>query len=366
MSKATYLNLRFGGAVAPVALFATSGKPREAAHETKRFEVGPDGSAALTIDRGGEPPTVQTGTLHRPVSVGAESPLGSGDVGDPLADLPPGETRYDQPGYVNGPPLGDADVPPAEPVLDSAARVEPGPGVIPPVPEREMASSIPAERAAQVYVAPLTTVQQGVHLDDGTWVDLTERFAEIDERTKLVGPDGKPVMEVVATIASSAIGRERIRNAKYVGGADPKTYKVLRLLWLGLRANDSAAVVRWAERTTQRLGIIVAKGGASEPTLVLLECEWAENMRPAPPRVIGPQTVGVTPREADAAKALVKAMHAPPSALNDLRDERLAKRAELLKAAREGKLTEYAGPAAPAPLAEVEDVAEALLAGVPS
>ena len=371
-AKATYLTLRFGGATAPIALFATSGKPTEAKHDTRRVVVEqvPPGEGDVqteawreftgatdvrsmrveTVTAAEDPRTpherqadAPAALPARPVPVGAEPPLGNGDVGDPLAD----DLR------ALAPPAADDPL--------AALGVNPDERYDDPAETREEATNRHTETRAE-YKPPPTTVQQGVTLDDGTWIDLTDRLAEIDQCTKVTDAEGKPVMEVVATIASSAIGRERIRNAKYVGGADPKTYKVLRLIFEGL-GTERAAVVRWTERTTQRLGILVARTRPHR-ALVLLEVEWSENMREPAGRVTGPLDAAVTSRELEAAAKLMDALHAPPSALNDLRDERLAHRAELLAAAREGRLEQVSAPPEPEPVAETEDVAEALLVGV--
>lgn len=350
--KAQYHTLRFGGVSADIALFATSGKPKESVHETKRVLAqltepeprvatpsAPPTSTAVPSDGGFTPepppmsdPTKPEATLEE---IAAERSIDGGPLVhtsehrgvlevDPLAD---GPTEAQHAAETYG--LGEERF---EQIRESAVH----------------------RPAAQEYVAPETTVQQGVTTASGEWVDLTDRLKEIDERTKL------DAMEVVATIASSAVPRERVRGAQYVGGADPKTYKVLRLLWVGLRANDAAAVVRWTARTQQRLGIIVAR---VEPRcLLLLEVEWWDNMRKPSERVMGPLGAEVTERERDAAVLLVESLHASPAALNDLRDERLAKRGELLTAAKEGTLETFVAPPEPEPVAEVEDVAEAMLA----
>jgi hypothetical protein len=360
--RATYTTLRFGGARADVALFATSGKPKETFHEARKvLKAATEGRAALTetireprpgelaelLAAGGAVvENVETGeriTTAREVANGAESPLPpvapTTYKGDPLADFPRG---------------GDFRV------SDDELRAQGGHGDSP---------------AAMEYTPPDTVNQQGVTLADGTWLDLTAELKAIDERTKLDG------IEVIHCIHSSSVPRDRIRGAHYLGGADPKSYKVLRLLWEGLREHDAAALVVYPGTgngaAVHKLGIVVARGRQHAPErggyafpnlprLILLECEWSENMRRPPARVTAPHEVEVSGRERQAAQTLVGALMASASVIDTLRDERLAKRAELLQKAREGKLESYEAPAEVERPEAGDDVADALLAAVGS
>lgn len=389
--------LRFGGVQADIVLVKTSGKPKEAQHETKRvlvepeeaivqeFDPLPSGKAVAEMTRNApgvctevEPvrslATPPPSALAREIPEGTEPPLGAETPevdplggGDPAARVRGHVGHRVVVAHLEGAPdvlrCEDCDVVVSE---NDLPRVEVAPHQEGQFETLDDAAHFPGKGAASVetarhresvaeYKAPETTVQQGVYLEDGTWLDLTDRLKEIDERTKL------DAMEVVATIASSAVPRERVRGASYIGGGDPKTYKVLALLHDALRHADAAAVVRWTARTQQRLGIIVARAGKT-PHLLLLECEWAENMREPSARVTGPIKAETTPREQQAAAALVASLHAPPSKMDELRDERLGKRAELLEMAREGKVEVYVAPPEPAPVVEAEDVAEALMA----
>jgi hypothetical protein len=226
---------------------------------------------------------------------------------------------------------------------------------------------------------PPERVEQGVLLESGEFVDLTDRLAEIDARTRVEG------MEVLATIASSSVPRTRVRDAHWIGlapdaakrsdGPPPGGAKVLALLWRALRQEDAAAVVRWTKRTNQAVGIIVAVGRAPEfdregyagprpsgstAALCLLELEWSANLRAAGPRATEPITVEVSLREQLAAEALVKALRKPASFVDTLADERAVKRAELLGAARDGTLDRYTPPAEPVERVAGVDVADAL------
>jgi hypothetical protein len=218
---------------------------------------------------------------------------------------------------------------------------------------------------------PPERVEQGVLLESGEFVDLTDRLAEIDARTRVEG------MEVLATIASSSVPRTRVRDAHWIGLAPGSSSgaKVLGLLWRSLRRDEAAAVVRWTKRTNQAVGIIVAVGRAPEfdregyagprpsgstAALCLLELEWSANLRAAGPRATEPITVEVSLREQLAAEALVKALRKPASFVDTLADERAVKRAELLGAARDGTLDRYTPPAEPVERVAGVDVADAL------
>jgi non-homologous end joining protein Ku len=316
--------LMFGGVACEVSLTKTSGKPAEAKHETRRMigdrlaeEVRREALAAWQ-EKHEVVATASGSGVAAPRHLPSDEPLGDPDV---ILDFTKGEVR------------GRA----VEPFAD-----------------------LPAER-----------VEQGVYLDDGSFVDLTDRLAEIDERTKIEG------MEVLATIASSSVPRMRVRDSHWIGlASDPskgkgqRGAKVLALLWRALRESDTAAVVRWTKRTNQALGIIVATGTREgtaargrNAALCLLELEWSANMREASPRATLPISVSVSVREAAAALALAESIKAAPgTTLDGLVDERLSKRAELLTAAREGRLDAYEPPPKPAQAVVVEDVAEALTA----
>jgi hypothetical protein len=194
---------------------------------------------------------------------------------------------------------------------------------------------------------------------DGGWEDLTERLAEIDERTRLDG------MEVAYTVASSAVPRLRVRDAHFVAPADQGATGVLAHLWQGLRDGDLAALVRWTKRTNQALGAIVASGTVLNAHLVLLELEWTASMRALPARArLGDAVEAVTPQGARAVADLLDALRGRPGVVAHMRDERAAQRAELLDAARAGhRLPEPPEPE-PGPEAEVVAALERAVAGV--
>jgi non-homologous end joining protein Ku len=303
----------FGGVSAEVSLFKTDGAPKEAKHETRRV-VGPEAGQGR-------------GVIVPVPDEALPDPFADRVAADPGPDAPtPDEATLAE--YLSDAPseaLGHVEA-----AVVSAAPVEP--------------------------LEPLrpTKVEQGVTRPDGTWVDLTERLAEIDERTKLDG------MEVIATIASSSVPRVRVRNALYVGSANASAPKVMALLYHGLRETDRAAVVRRTVKTAQQLGIIVAQ--AHPKALVLLEVVWADWMREPGVNVTQPLEAPTSFGERDAAVALMRSFGASPSALNDLRDTRVAARAELLTLAREGKASEFKAPPPREVSPDVDDLAAALTA----
>lgn len=371
--RGQHTTIRFGTVSAAVSLLKTSGKPKAAQHETKRVLTGAtvEVSDEEWKDAAAEaiaPDPDERGRLRDAM-----------DAADPLGE--PAEPGLQRAALEGGFPV-DPEEPHAEDPEERARRAAleqipretreafaeaAGLPVVPGATPRDVLDRLEERGTAPEYTPPPTTVQQGIHRDDGTWVDLTDRFEEVDRLTKLEG------MHVVATIATNTVPRERVRDAFYVTGTDPDTFKVLALLWRGLRMTHRAAVVRWTKKTAQACGIIVARGALPLPSgaaprgeesahLVLLEVEWAQNMRGIPRKAGGPIMREVEDDEVAAAVDLVQAFAAGPSALNDLADERLAKRAELLERAKAGTLEDYEPPAEPldGPDATEVDLTDAL------
>lgn len=374
--------LRFGSVSAEVSLVKATVKPKAAEHETRRVLVeqssgdvvgvkpahGPR-AAFGTTDPFGDPVAAPErddshdagGTSSPPVDpVRLDEDHFERRQADAIGDMLSDET-FDAPDPAEpwdgtNPPAREADRP-EQPEPDELGGVPPSQSDDDPEPgdftteEREGINP-----AAPTYVPPATRVEQGVHLESGEWVDLTAQLAEVDERTKVDG------LEVVRTIPASSYASEHVRELHYLAGVNPGEYKVLSLLWRALRTAGMAAEVRWTKRTAQARGIILARGALGHNAhLALLELEWAENLRKPSARATGPITARVSVEEARAALELVESFAAPaPRA--ELRDERLAKRAELLSMARSGKLAEYVPPAEPMPedLAAEAGLAEAL------
>lgn len=185
---------------------------------------------------------------------------------------------------------------------------------------------------SNVIVAP--RVRHGATAPNGEFVDLTEQLAAIDEATLLEG------LEVVATVPLTAVPRERGRDALYVAaGRGSSTgapaQRVLALVWSALREHRAGAVVRWTKRKNQAMGVLIARDEGGRH-LALVELEWAQNLREVPERaLIGSALDETSEAERQAAAKLVAALR-DPEALIALRDERLARRADLLEATRAG------------------------------
>lgn len=293
--------IRIGSVSAEVSLIKTSAKPREAQHDTRR--VDEPGHVRML------PPSAEEVSIDF-----TTDPLGA--PGDPEPPGGPDDSAF--------PPLA---------TQGGRAQAE------------------AAFTGATATAAEPADVERGVWRasnEDRVWVNLTNELAAIDERTILEG------MEIAATVGSAAVPRAWVRDAYYVAPAGDGAPKVLALLWWGLRDNRAVEFVRWTKRTNQALGALVAAGTAAKPHLLLLELEWAANVRPVPPRAkLATALAATTERERGAASELVEAYRAQPRVVEELRDERAAQRAELLEAARNGA----ALPEAPAQQEQANEVA---------
>lgn len=178
---------------------------------------------------------------------------------------------------------------------------------------------------------PATVTMQGVKDMDGRFVDLTEKLAEIDVRTKLDG------VSVECTIPLNILPRSWVRDAYFIVPNGPGAGRFLSYIWSGLTPTGLAAMVRWTKRTDQFLGAIVSRGSAAKgASLMLLEFEWSANMRVVPENARLDVSSVPTTGQAQAEQAF-RAMRQAPQAIVGMRNERTAQRAELLEAAREGR-----------------------------
>lgn len=201
----------------------------------------------------------------------------------------------------------------------------------------EVADSILEDNQVVVPVAD-TKIERGVTGPDG-WVNLTESLENIDARTQIDG------MTIECTIPLSHLPRTWMRDAYFVAPTNPEGSLFLAHLWHGLMPTTSAALVRWTKKTSQYLGAIIARGQATgNPTLVLVELEWAANMRPAPERA--KLEVNRVPESGkEKAREAMLALRESATVVHTLRDERNAQRAELLHAARTGQQWDAPEPA---------------------
>lgn len=177
-----------------------------------------------------------------------------------------------------------------------------------------------------------TKTQRGITTDEGDFVDLTDRLAEIDERCKL------EAMEIVAAVAANAVPRERVRGSAYVAPVDEVSRRACAMLFDALAGSGRALAVRWTKRTNQALGIIV--GSRAHGCLLLLEVEFAANMK-APPKGSLVEAIALSDTEKLAALKFVQAMEGRRADLDGVVDERRSQHAELLAHAKAGTLDAY-------------------------
>lgn len=239
---------------------------------------------------------------------------------------------------VHSDPLSDAPL--ASPERDAlAAELDDGPPVellaaSSPQVDGEYGRELVEEGTGEVVLPQ--NVRRGVRLEDGRFIDCTDELAKIAEQTRL------DRMEVVSFVDVTRVPRARTVGAYYVGVADEKAAKPLRLIFEALRSTRRAAVVKLTKRTRQSLGVVVA----SNKTLMLMELVWAEDHREPPARALAIQKAHVSDREVAQACKLVNAMSDSMESLNELRDDALALREELRAKALRGEVAEVIVPKA--------------------
>lgn len=183
------------------------------------------------------------------------------------------------------------------------------------------------EEGSGVVVSP-ENVRKGVRLEDGSFLDCTAQLAQIDADTKL------DCAEIVAFVGVSRVPRARVKGAQYVGAADEKAPRSLRLLLEAMKSTKRVAVVKLTKRSRQTLGVI----GWLDGSLVLYELVFAEDFREPPARVLKVSQALVTDAEVAVAVRLVEAMGDSISALDELRDDAVARREQLRADALAGVL----------------------------
>jgi hypothetical protein len=207
-----------------------------------------------------------------------------------------------------------------------------------PAPEPTSGGFEPLEReTADVSASsaePVVTIERGVTGPGGVWVDCTERLEAIDTATKL------SAMQLEFTVARNHLPSERVTGAHYMAPAGEGAPAILTALWVALKTEQCAAVVRWTKRTNQALGAIVPRGTKGHEHLVLLELAWSAEVRSLEARANLSTLVGDTELGSpivEAARDLVVAFREGPSVFESVVDERTEQRAALLEAAREGR-----------------------------
>lgn len=184
-------------------------------------------------------------------------------------------------------------------------------------------------------------VRKGVRQEDGSFIDCTAHLAAIEADTKL------DQMEVVAFIDVGQIDRARITDSYFIGAQESEDAKPLRLIYEAMKLKRRVAVVKWSSKSRQSLGVLSAHGRSK--TLVLLKLTWAEDVREAPAKARSIQSAGVTAEEIDIAASLIEAMGDTPDALDELRDDAIARREQLRADAEAGKVAPVELVEAPEP-----------------
>lgn len=303
-----------------VGLFTTVAKPAKIAE----FQTaGPSGGVLLTQDAAREKPLSSDEPMPERVERG--DPLGA----DPGSDAPPIDAGSTQQAALARAGDAQANLVPGE---IKRVLIEEGTGQT-------------VERA---------DVRKGIRHEDGSFTDLTGHLEAIEAETKLER------MEVVSFIDVGQIERARVEASYYVGAAEPKSAKPLRLIYEAMKLKRRVAVVKWSSKSRQSLGVLTAHGKSE--TLVLLKLAWAEDWREPPAKAVSVARARVSPEEIDMAARLIEAKGDTVDSLDELRDDALVKREELREKAERGEVEPMAAP----PVAEeeiaLEDAFEASLA----
>ena len=200
------------------------------------------------------------------------------------------------------------------------------------------------------YDAEVTSdqIRRGLWLADGSFLDLTEELAAVDEQTQT------DELRVVSFIRVEQIPRHRIQGSYYLGSDGPGAPKVLRLLYESMRRKHRLAVIKWTKSSRQALGIL-QPAPRRHGALEVLELAWASDWREPNSRCLIHQQAEVTERELEMATALVTAMSDSVASLDDLQDDRKRMYEELRAAAEEGDRVAIAPVPEAEPVSTVED-----------
>lgn len=291
-------DLYVGTLKAAVGLFGTNAKP---VGLPEGFDTaGPNGGKLRFEQRGVAAPEPDVEPAEAPVAVGAK-------VSDPFAD-----------GGV------------AEAIVGNGEPAVPDGGVTVPGEFRRVL----VEEGTGIEVEP-DQVRRGVRLEDGKFVDCTQQLAAIDERTKL------DRMDIVRTIDSTQIRRERVVGSYYLGAQDPKSVARLRLLYDALKRRREVAIVKWTSRKRQSLGVVAPN--ARTGTLMVYALVWAEDWREPHAKAKAIQSVEFSSPEdheryVARMEGILVAMHGHVDDLDVLRDDAIALREELLVRAQSGEM----------------------------
>lgn len=173
-------------------------------------------------------------------------------------------------------------------------------------------------------------VRRGIRLENGRFIDCSDQLVAIEERTKL------DRIEVIATVDSTQVRRERVVSAYYIGAQDAGAKPRLRLLYEALKLRREVAVVKYTTKSRQRLGIVAPN--AKTGTLVLQELVYSDDWREPPAKALAIQSAKVEARQVEAMTQILAAMHDTVEAVDEQRDEAIVLREELATRARAGEI----------------------------
>lgn len=331
-------DLFIGTLRAHVGLFGTKVDPAKLA---KFDSAGPNGGRLKYEQR----------AIASPVGEDVEQQDDAPVRSDPLADVEAGPTPPITPDFDAPPIPTDCGRPASSALVDGEFRqvlVEDGSGEV-----------VEADAVRRGVFAPAP---------DGSerFVDLTDQVEAITSRTKL------DRIEVVATIDSTQVRRERVVGAYYLGAqevpkdaTDPETYvpaaAAMRMLFEALRRRREVAVVKYTTRSRQQLGVIMPH--AKTGTLVLLSLVFHEDFRVPPPRALAIAKAQVSEGAVSMMEEFCEAIHDTVDALDELRDDAVALREELMARAEAGEMDVQVVEALPEPEA-APDLMETMQASI--
>ena len=331
-SPAAKTTLSFGLVNVPVALLKMTAAPTDQKYDT----AGPNGHPLHTEMRLFKPGTDEmiepTQTQQRATAALGEPPLTASDL--PALD----------PGFDEEQPMD----PTAPDPVEAQERFAEAAGLNTPEQRQVL---VEAESGA---VVSKDKIRRGLRMDDGSFLDLTDGLAEIDEATKL------EQMGIVAFMDIGQVPRELVRDSHYLIPDASDGHRALTILYHAMRAERRAAVVKWTKRAKQALGVIVADG--RRKTLVVLEMAWPNHVRPAEEdqRVQGYASYEAPAAATIACRELIAAMSVTrDGSFERQRDDRELMRTDLLRAALNDQ--EFHVPAKPESAQEGATVEELIV-----
>lgn len=249
---------------------------------------------------------------------------------------------------VKGDPLGEDPGRDTPPITDSQAlgdktRVE-----------AQYTQKLVEQGSGQI-VEP-DEVRKGIRDEDGNFTDLTDHLRHIEEITKL------EQMEVVRFIDVGQVERMRVASSYYVGASEPEGATALRLIYEAMKSKRRVAVVKWSAKSRQSLGVLTAHGDSG--TLVLLKLTWAEDFREPPAKALSVAKAGVNPAQVEMAERLIDAMHGTVDALDELRDDAIVLREDLIADVEAGNVLADVEPAPVIPTMSPEQAFEESIAAL--